>query len=111
LERQPNKSNKVEKSIMSPLSKIALRRINYRKRAKAILESLDQETSDVYESYRALYQLWCSNNAAVPELRPLFRIPGVVADSTFSVNEEFRQTVRALAREIRPLLSDQKESA
>ena len=93
---------------MSPVKKTALRRINYRKRAKAILESLDQGTDDVYESYRALYALWCHNNAAVQELRPLFRIPGIEADGALSVTDEFKKTVRSLAKEILPSFSASK---
>jgi hypothetical protein len=93
---------------VSPLSQTALRRINYRKRAKAILESLGQGTGDMYESYRALYALWCHNNAAVQELRPLFRIPGVEADGALSVTDDFKRTVRSLATEILPLFSDSK---
>ena len=91
---------------MTPASKTALRRVHDRKRANTILESLSQGTSDVYESYRALYGLWRSNNAAVPELRPLFRIPGIEPDGALSITDEFRKTVRALAKEILPLVSD-----
>jgi hypothetical protein len=91
---------------MSPVSKRALRRATDRKRANAILESLSKGTGDVYESYRALYGLWCSNNSAVQELRPLFRIPGIEPDGTLSVTDEFKKTVRALAGEILPLVSD-----
>ena len=92
---------------MSPVSKRALRRATDRKRANAILESLSQGTGDVYESYRALYGLWCSNNAAIQELRPLFRIPGIEPDGAFSVTDEFKKTVRSLAKAILPLVSDE----
>lgn len=88
---------------MSPLSKIALRRIRDRKRAKEIL---DRGTADVYENYRALYRLWTSNNAAVQELRPFFRIPGIEPDGALSVTDDFRKIVQSLAQEILPLVSD-----
>ena len=93
---------------MSPVRKIKVRRVNTRKRANEILDSLRQGTGDVYESYRALYSLWCSNNAAVQELRPLFRIPGIEADGALSVTDEFKKTIRSLAKEIPPLVSDEK---
>ena len=86
--------------------KTALRRARDRKHANAILESLSQGTGDVYESYRALYGLWRSNNAAVPELRPLFRIPGIDPDGALSVTDEFKKTVRSLAKEILPVVAD-----
>jgi hypothetical protein len=62
--------------------------------------------ADVYLAYRRLYGLWCRNNAAVQELRPLFRIDGVDPDGQLSVTDEFRETVRSLAREILPQLAD-----
>ena len=93
---------------MSPVRKTTLRRAKYRKRADEILESLRQGTGDVYESYRALYALWCSNNAAVQELRPLFRIPGIEPDGPLSVTDEFKKAVRSLAKEIPALASDEK---
>jgi len=102
----PNEDSVSQGAIMTPASKTALRRVHDRKRANTILESLSQGTSDVYESYRALYGLWRSNNAAVPELRPLFRIPGIEPDGALSITDEFRKTVRALAKEILPLVSD-----
>jgi hypothetical protein len=97
-----------EESIVSPIGKATARRINARKHADAILESLRQGTGDVYESYRELYALWCSNNAAVQELRPLFRIPGIEADGALSVTDEFKKTIRSLAKEIPPLVLDKK---
>jgi hypothetical protein len=70
------------------------------------LESLTQGKGNVYESYRALYALWCSNHAAVQELRPLFRIPEIEADGALSVTDEFKETVQTLAKEILPLMSE-----
>ncbi|HET6932728.1 MAG TPA: hypothetical protein VFI45_20550, partial [Candidatus Acidoferrum sp.] len=58
-----------------------------------------------YEQYRTLYKLWCSNNSALPELKPLFRISGIEPDGTFTVSDEFRATVRGLASQILPLMS------
>jgi hypothetical protein len=55
---------------------------------------------DPYIGYRQLYGLWCSNNSAVQELRPLFRIPDVEPDGLIDVTDEFRQTVRSFARQI-----------
>jgi hypothetical protein len=47
-----------------------------------------------------LYSLWCSNNAAVPELRPLFQIEEICPGSTFSVTAEFKERVFSLAEEV-----------
>lgn len=91
---------------MSSVRKTTLRRAKHRNRADAILESLKQGTGDVYESYRAIYALWCSNSAAVQELRPLFRIPGIESDGPLSVTDEFKKTVRSLAKEIPALVSE-----
>jgi len=96
---------------MSPLKKSVQRRIQDRQHAKAILKSLSEGGGEAYEQYRALYKLWCSNNSALPELKPLFRISGIEADSTFAVSDEFRATVRALATQILPLMSASEVSA
>jgi len=52
--------------------------------------------------------LWCGNNAAVQELRPLFRIPGIEPDGQLSANEEFRTTVQKVATEILPEFANAK---
>ena len=90
---------------MSPLKKSVQRRIQDRQQAKAILKSLSEGGSEAYEQYRSLYKLWCSNNSALPELKPLFRISGIEPDGTFAVSDEFRATVRGLASQILPLMS------
>jgi|SRR5579859_3695336 len=95
---------------MSPLKKLVQRRIQDRQHAKAILRSLSEGGSEAYEQYRSLYKLWCSNNSALPELKPLFRIPGIEPDGSFTISNEFRTTVRALAAEILPLMSASEES-
>lgn len=96
---------------MSPLKKSAQRRIRDRERAEAVLKSLGEGSGDVDENYRTLYQLWCSNNSAVPELRPLFRIPEIEPEGTLTISEDFRRTVRSLASQILPLMSISKVSA
>lgn len=85
---------------VSPKRKTQIRRQAHRQRARAILSSIADGTLDPYEGYRALYHLWCANNAAVPELRPLFRMPGIQPDGILSVTDEFRTEVRALAARI-----------
>jgi hypothetical protein len=91
---------------MTPISKIKGRRRATRQAAKEYLESVAFGDADVYLTYRSLYGLWCRNNAAVEELRPLFRIDGVDPDGKLSVTDEFRERVRSLARNILPQLSD-----
>ena len=63
-------------------------------------------TADVYKGYRRLYGLWCSNDAAVQELRPLFRMEEIEPDGRLSVTEEFRQEVLSLAKQILADFSD-----
>jgi hypothetical protein len=91
---------------VSPIRKTTLRRTQDRKRAEVILKSLSEGAIDVYEGYIELYSVWCSNNAAVPELRPLFRIPGVDPGGTLSVTDDFRTEVRSLAAKILHLISN-----
>ncbi len=91
---------------MSPISKAKTRRIRDRKRAESIVRLLSEGTIDTYEGYRALYSLWCSNNAAVPELRPLFSISGIEPDGRLSVTDDFRTEIRLLSAKILPLLLD-----
>jgi hypothetical protein len=87
---------------MSPPSKISLRRAASREKARLLLEAVARREEDVYVGYRQLYGLWIGNNAAVEELRPLFRIPGIEPDGTLSVTDEFRDLVVKLAIEILP---------
>ena len=87
---------------MSPLQKIAIRRAKCRERAVVELKVLIDPQSDAYQRYRNLYSLWYSNNAAVPELRPLSRIPGIEPDGFLSITTEFKERVRSLANELLP---------
>ena len=91
---------------MRPIKKTTLRRTQDRKRAEVILKSLTEGGIDVYEGYIELYNVWCSNNAAVPELRPLFRIPGVDPGGALSVTDDFQTEVRSLAVQILSLISN-----
>jgi hypothetical protein len=91
---------------VSPISKVELRRLASRQEAAELLQNLIAGEVEAYQAYRGLYGLWCSNNAAVQELRPLFRIDGIEPDGPLSVNEEFREQVLSLAKQILPQLSD-----
>jgi hypothetical protein len=95
-----------EVQAMSPISKIKVHRLASRHAAKELLQSVVTGETDVYLAYRGLYKLWCSNNAALQELRPLFRIDGIDPDGCLSVTDEFREQVRTLARQILPHLPD-----
>jgi len=44
-----------------------------------ILESIVVGAVDPYTGYRKLVALSCSNNAALEEIKPMFRIPNVAA--------------------------------
>jgi hypothetical protein len=87
---------------MNPPSKTSERRTASRERARLLLQAVAERKEDAYVGYRQLYGLWVSNNAALQELRPLFRIPGIEADGTFSVTDEFRDLVIKLSMEILP---------
>lgn len=93
---------------MSLIGKTTLRRLRVRKRAETLLKSITEGNLDAYEGFRALYGLWCSYNAAVPELRPLFRMPGIEPDGLLSATDAFRTDVRTLAAQILPLISESK---
>ena len=87
-----------------PLRKSQIVAARARKEAHSVLQALAYGDLDVYEGYRQLYRLWVSRNAAVQELRPLFRMPGVDTDGIFSIDEPFRNDVIRIAKEILPLL-------
>jgi hypothetical protein len=74
--------------------------------ARELLRGLASGSSDAYETYRGLYHLWCTQNSAVQELRPLFRIPGIEPDGQLSVTEDFKGQVRSLANAILASLPD-----
>jgi len=65
-----------------------------------ILRDLVAGKTDVYDGYRRLYLLWCSNNAALQELRPLFRMNGIEPDGRISATAEFQERVLSLAKKI-----------
>jgi hypothetical protein len=71
-----------------------------------MLEQVVSGEIDVYVGYRRLYEQWCTNSAAVPELRPMFRIPGLSRDGLRSITEAFKSQVVSKAREILPHFSD-----
>jgi hypothetical protein len=87
---------------MTPVKKSEVRRAASRKHARRLLASLISGDRDVYEAYRELYGLWCANNSAVQELRPLFQISGVEPDGHLSITEEFRKEVVAISQTILP---------
>ena len=74
--------------------------------ARELLRGLASGSSDAYETYRNLYFLWITQNAALQELRPLFTIPGVEPDGQLSVTEEFKGQVRSSAIAILEGLAD-----
>jgi hypothetical protein len=92
---------------VSPTSKIKRRKSASRQEARELLESIVAGKADPYMAYRRLYILWCANNAALQELRPLFRMEGIDADSNIIVTSEFREQVRLMAMEILPQFSTQ----
>jgi hypothetical protein len=82
------------------VSKVGRSRQAAREVCITTLEQMISGKIEVYAGYRRLYTEWCTRNSAVPELRPMFRVPSVSADDTFSVTEEFENQILSLAREI-----------
>ena len=87
---------------MKQVSKRKIRREDTRKKSKKLLELIVSGDIEIYVAYRRLYALWCANNSAIQELRPMFRISGISPDGTISVTEEFRFQIISIAREILP---------
>jgi hypothetical protein len=82
------------------ISKIETRRRATRALVKQLLKQIVAGQVEVYVGYRRLYGQWCKNNAAVQELRPMFRIPGIAPDGMLSVSENFKSQVISKAKEI-----------
>jgi len=87
---------------MTPVRKTEIRRAASREKARKLLGLLINSDRDVFEAYQGLYQLWCSHNSAVQELRPLFRMPGIVPNGRLSITEAFRRQVVAISRSVLP---------
>ena len=76
------------------------RRYAAREKAVSFLQDLLSGKGDPYLSYKGLHSLWLSRNAAVPELRPLFRIDGIEASSALSIDQEFKSKVLPVAADV-----------
>ncbi len=85
---------------MSPLRKIEIRRRLDRARAKQIISEIASGKKYVVEDYLQLFGLFCRNNAALEDIKPLFRIPGIDAAGSFSVDEYFNSSVKSIAAEV-----------
>jgi hypothetical protein len=85
-----------------PISKTESRRKATRMVVKEILEQIVAGQVEVYIGYRRLYGQWCKNNAALQELRPMFRIPGIEPDGMLAVSEGFKSQVVSMAKEVLP---------
>ena len=90
---------------MSQMTKVK-RRLAARRAATEALRDLIALNGDPYIAYRKLYDLWCGNNAAVEELRPLFRIEGISPDGALSVTTSFASEIQRLAARILPLIEE-----
>ena len=75
-----------------------------RQMAKELLHGLMSGTADTYETYRSLYCLFIGS--AVPELQPLFTIPGIEPDGQLSVTEDFKRQVLSSATAVLAKLQD-----
>lgn len=82
------------------MEKAVERRRTARTAVRGILEAITTRIVDPYEGYQQLYRYWCANSGAVPELRPLFRIPGIEPGGCFEVTNGFRDEVVTIATAI-----------
>jgi hypothetical protein len=82
---------------MSSVRKIKERRQKSRDRAKELLSAIASEKDYIAEEYLALYGEYTSNPAALEEIKPLFRIPGIEPGGTLSVDDYFNKTIKTLA--------------
>jgi hypothetical protein len=85
---------------MTSVRKIALRRQKSRARAKEILAVIASAKAYIAEDYLALYAEYVSNPAALEEIKPMFRIPGIDPGGRFGVDDHFNTTVKSLAVEL-----------
>jgi hypothetical protein len=91
---------------LSSRQRIKARRHASREQAKATLMAIVSGNVDTYEGYRKLFVIYCSNSAALEEIKPMFRIPNIDPDGVFSVTTALREEVRSLAAKLLPLLSN-----
>jgi hypothetical protein len=87
---------------MRHVARVKRRREAARRVCKQHLEQVVSGQGDPYIHYLSLYKLWCGINAAVPELRPMFRIPDACPESRISMTEELKAQIISLARDILP---------
>ena len=78
---------------MKQISKVELRRQATCKASQKILQQIVSGEIEVYVRYRHLYSQWCTNDLAVPELRPMFRIPDIEPNGTLSVTGGFKSQI------------------
>ena len=82
------------------ISKVEQRRRKVRQTASEILHQMIAGEIEVYVGYRRLYVYWCKSNAAIQELKPMFRIPALEPDGVLSITDEFNAKIISSAREI-----------
>jgi hypothetical protein len=85
---------------MSSARKIKERRQKSRERAKEILTVIASGKEYIAEDYLALYAEYGSNPAALEEIKPLFRIPGIEPGGRLSVDDYFNKAIKTLAVEL-----------
>jgi hypothetical protein len=100
IERDPVRSgydSPFEVANLSRKQKIKAQRDASREQARVTLTDILSGNVDAYEGYRKLFAIYCSNSAALEELKPMFRIANIDPDGVFSVTPAFREQVRSLA--------------
>jgi hypothetical protein len=85
---------------MTPISKKEQHRNRSRQEARNLLQRIVSGEGELYVGYKQLWRIWAGHNSAVPELRPLFRMPGVDPDGVLSINAEFEASVRNVAAQV-----------
>jgi hypothetical protein len=79
-------------------ARIAARRADAIETARHTFQQVVNGTLDPYEGYRRVYGIYVGNSGLVDELKPFFRLPGIEPDGFLHVDDEFRATIRHLAK-------------
>jgi hypothetical protein len=75
------------------------RRERQHEQVRNLVHQIVNGTGDLYVHYMGLFAIWCGYASWHEDLRPFFRIDGVDAGASFSIDDAFKEKVRSLAME------------
>ena len=67
-------------------------------KAQQLIEQISEGDLDPYEGYQQLYGIYLDSSGSLEDLKPLFRLPGIVVGGCFPVNDAFRATILVAAK-------------